>query len=229
VSAAAGWVHRQLGYQAADPGLFERACTHRSATRDHNERLEFLGDAVLNVIVSEQLYRRYPHCDEGMLSRLRAAVVSGESLARVAAGLGLGAALQLGPGEMQSGGHRRESILADAFEALCGALFLEAGLARAREVLLQALAPALAAASPDAVGKDAKTRLQEWLQGRGLPLPVYRVLKVEGDPHAQHFDVSCEVAQLEARGAGSGSNRRRAEQAAAQQVLERLAGATAGA
>ena len=130
---------------------------------------------------------------------------------------------------MQSGGHRRESILADAFEALCGALFLEAGLARAREVLLQALAPALAAASPDAVGKDAKTRLQEWLQGRGLPLPVYRVLKVEGDPHSQHFDVSCEVAQLGARGTGSGSTRRRAEQAAAQQVLERLAGATADA
>jgi ribonuclease III len=227
-SRAAGWVRRQLSYEPLDPALFERALKHRSAGAGNNERLEFLGDAVLNLVVAGHLYDHYPLADEGALSRLRAAVVSGESLARVAAGLELGPALALGAGELKTGGFRRESILADAFEAVCGAVFLEAGYEVARELFLRALAPALAAldavAPDDAEGqKDAKTRLQEWLQGRGLPLPRYEVLEVGGESHAQTFRVNCVVEAVNASAEGEGLSRRRAEQAAAQELLARLA------
>ncbi|MDE2218860.1 MAG: ribonuclease III, partial [Gammaproteobacteria bacterium] len=165
--SAAAWVRRHLQYEPRDPALFERALTHRSAARDNNERLEFLGDAILNLVVAQYLYEQYADADEGALSRLRALVVSGESLARVAAALELGPALALGAGELKTGGFRRESILADALEAVCGALYLEAGIEAARSTLLRLLAPALAeldegaAATPDG-RKDAKTRLQEW-------------------------------------------------------------------
>ena len=224
---AADWVRRQLQYQPRDPALFEQALTHRSAARANNERLEFLGDAVLNLIVAQHLYAQYPQADEGALSRLRAAVVSGESLARVAAPLQLGPALVLGAGELKTGGFRRESILADALEAVCGALYLEAGLEAARDVLLRVLAPALAALDESAGAdaddqKDAKTRLQEWLQGRGLPLPRYRVIEIAGESHAQTFRVSCEVDSAGASAEGAGLSRRRAEQAAAQQLLAQL-------
>jgi len=224
---AADWVRRRLGYQPLGAALFEQALTHRSAARNNNERLEFLGDAVLNLIVARYLYEQYPDADEGALSRLRAAVVSGASLARVAAELDLGPALALGAGELKTGGFRRESILADAFEAVCGAVYIEAGFEVARAVFLRALAPTLASVDGEAAGdslghKDAKTRLQEWLQGRGLPLPDYQVLQVAGESHAQTFRVSCVVEAVKASAEGEGASRRRAEQAAAQQVLAQL-------
>ncbi len=225
---AAEWVRRQLQYEPADVTLFEQALTHRSAARANNERLEFLGDAVLNLIVAQYLYAHYPEADEGALSRLRAVVVSGDSLARLAGPLELGPALALGAGELKTGGERRESILADALEAVCGALYLEAGFETARRVFLRLLAPALeamdaaAAEAPDGQ-KDAKTRLQEWLQGRGLPLPNYTVVLVEGESHAQTFHVSCAVPALNSNAQGVGLSRRRAEQSAAQQLLAQLA------
>jgi ribonuclease-3 len=225
---AADWVRRQLQYEPVDATLFEQALTHRSAARANNERLEFLGDAVLNLIVAQYLYAHYPEADEGALSRLRAVVVSGESLARLAGPLELGPALALGAGELKTGGDRRESILADALEAVCGAVCLEAGFETARQVFLRVLTPALeameaaASVAPDSQ-KDAKTRLQEWLQGRGLPLPQYTVVRVEGESHAQTFHVSCTVPALNASAPGVGLSRRRAEQAAAQQLLAQLA------
>jgi ribonuclease III len=223
----ADWVRRALHYQPLDAALFEQALTHRSAARSNNERLEFLGDAVLNLTVAQYLYEHYPDSDEGALSRMRAAVVSGASLARVAAALELGPALALGAGELKTGGYRRESILADALEAVCGALYLEAGLDTARQLFLRILAPALAAVEASAGGeedghKDAKTRLQEWLQGQGLPLPRYQVVQVEGESHAQTFRVSCEVDAVKAIALGEGLSRRRAEQAAAQSLLAQL-------
>ena len=224
---AAEWVRRQLQYEPRDAALFGQALTHRSAARNNNERLEFLGDAILNLIVAQYLYEHYADADEGALSRLRAAVVSGASLARVAAALELGPALAMGAGELKTGGFRRESILADALEAVCGALYLEAGMETTRPVLLRVLAPALAALDTSAEAtadgqKDAKTRLQEWLQGRGLPLPRYQVVQVEGESHAQTFRVSCEVDAVKASAQGEGPSRRRAEQAAAQQLLAQL-------
>ena len=224
---AAEWLLRQLQYPVVDPKLFEQALTHRSAARTNNERLEFLGDAILNLIVAEYLYTRYPQADEGSLSRLRAAVVSGASLARIATELDLGSVLALGAGELKTGGFRRESILADAFEALCGALYLEAGFVRLRELVLKVLEPALAALETAAAGaadeqKDAKTRLQEWLQGRGLALPRYSVVHIEGESHAQVFEVSCAVDALRLTACGNGMSRRRAEQVAAQALLAQL-------
>lgn len=224
---ASEWVRRQLQYEPRDAALFEQALRHRSAARNHNERLEFLGDAVLNLIVARYLYQQYPDADEGALSRLRAAVVSGESLARVAATLELGPALALGAGELKTGGFRRESILADALEAVCGALYLEAGMEVTQRVFLRVLAPALngveAAAVSAAEGqKDAKTRLQEWLQGRGLPLPRYQVLQIAGESHAQTFRVQCALEGINKSAEGEGLSRRRAEQAAAQQLLAQL-------
>ncbi len=224
---ASDWVRRQLQYEPRDTALFEQALRHRSAARNHNERLEFLGDAVLNLIVARYLYRQYPDADEGALSRLRAAVVSGESLARVAAALQLGPALALGAGELKTGGFRRESILADALEAVCGAVYLEAGMEVTQRVFLRALGPALEAVEVAAVStaedqKDAKTRLQEWLQGRGLPLPRYQVVQVAGESHAQTFRVQCALDGMNKSAEGEGLSRRRAEQAAAQQLLTQL-------
>jgi ribonuclease-3 len=218
----AAWVRAHLGHEPAAPELFAAALTHRSAAGANNERLEFLGDAVLNLIAAEYLYARHPRADEGTLSRLRARVVSAEPLARIAVGLGLGDVLVLGPGELKTGGFRRESILADALEALCGALYLDGGLDVARRAMLDLFAPTLEALEPDAELKDPKTRLQEWLQGRGLALPVYSVESIEGEPHAQQFRVSCEVAALGARAEGEGLSRRRAEQAAAERLLAEL-------
>jgi len=225
--AAAAWVRRHLQYEPRDESLFEQALTHRSAARHNNERLEFLGDAILNLVVAQYLYGQYPDADEGALSRLRSSVVSGASLARIAAALDLGPALALGAGELKTGGFRRESILADAFEAVCGALYLEAGIDTAQQTLLRVLAPALAEldASTEATPagqKDAKTRLQEWLQGRGLPLPRYQVVQVDGESHSQTFRVSCDVDAVKASAQGEGLSRRRAEQAAAQQLLAQL-------
>lgn len=218
------WVRKHLGYEVGDAALFLRAITHRSAGSRNNERLEFLGDGVVNLVVARHLHDRYPAADEGSLSRLRATVVSGSSLARVATALDLGAVLELGAGELKTGGFRRESILADALEALFGAIYLEAGFDAARSACLQVLASALEALDPAAAGdaegqKDPKTRLQEWLQGRGLALPRYEVIEVSGESHAQEFRVSGEIEALRLRSVGSGSSRRRAEQVVARELL----------
>ena len=217
------WLQSTFGYEPKELAWFETALTHRSAGGSNNERLEFLGDAVLSLISAQYLIERFPEADEGSLSRLRARMVSGEFLAQQAAAIGIGEWLVLGPGELKSGGYRRESILADALEALCGALYLDGGLEAARAGVLRWLESGLP--EPGALAgelKDPKTRLQELLQSRGLPLPRYLIESVEGELHAQLFRVTCEVDAMAARGAGEGSSRRRAEQAAAAQVLERI-------
>jgi len=216
------WVRTQLGYEPRDPALFRAALTHRSAPGPNNERLEFLGDAVLNLIVAHHLYAAFPQASEGDLSRLRARVVSGEPLAGMAASLELGEALQLGSGELKTGGFRRHSILADAFEAVCGALYLDGGLAAAEAVIERLFGPLIAGLPAPHALKDAKTRLQEYLQSRGLTLPRYRVERIEGEAHAQTFHVTCEVPALRLSAEGRGSSRRRAEQEAAERILEGL-------
>jgi ribonuclease III len=217
-----GWVRAELGYEPRDAGLFRAAFTHRSAPGPNNERLEFLGDAVLNLIVAHHLYAAFPEASEGDLSRLRARVVSGDPLAEVAASLKLGEALQLGSGELKTGGFRRQSILADAFEAVCGALYLDGGLAAAERVIARLFEPRIAALPAPHELKDAKTRLQEYLQSRGLTPPKYRVERVEGEPHAQTFHVACEVPVLRLSATGCGSSRRRAEQEAAERILSAM-------
>lgn len=215
-------MREKLAYEPRDLGLFVAALTHRSAAGQNNERLEFLGDAVLNLVVAEHLYRAFPESTEGDLSRLRARVVSSEPLAEVAAALGLGDVLRLGSGELKTGGFRRKSILADALEAVCGALFLDGGLDVARRVIEVLFEPRIAALPPPEALKDAKTRLQEYLQSRGHALPRYTVDRVEGEAHAQVFWVICEVPSLDARAEGSGSSRRRAEQEAAGRILQQI-------
>lgn len=217
--AAAGWLQERLGCDFSDPALLERALTHRSHGPDNNERLEYLGDAVLSFVVAEMLFRRFPSADEGELSRFRASLVSGEALAAIAAENGVGAHLRLGDGEMKSGGHRRATILADALEALFGAIYLDRGLEVARGAAERLFRDALAALPAAAELKDPKTRLQEWLQGRGLALPIYLVLEVTGEPHDQRFRVRCEVGDLGLAAEADGNSRRRAEQEAAQGIL----------
>jgi ribonuclease-3 len=177
---------------------------------------------VLNLVVAEHLYRAFPDCTEGDLSRLRARVVSSEPLAEVAAGLGLGDALRLGSGELKTGGFRRKSILADGLEAVCGAVFLDSGLDAARRVIEALFQPRIAALPPPDALKDAKTRLQEYLQSRGHGLPRYTVERVEGEAHAQVFWIVCDVPSLKAHAQGTGSSRRRAEQEAAAGILEQI-------
>lgn len=217
-------LQRNLGYGFRDPGLLALALTHRSCGSDNNERLEFLGDSVLNHIIAERLFHLFPACSEGELSRMRAALVRKESLASVARELCLGEAVSLGPGERKSGGHRRDSILADALEAVVGALLLDGGQDAASERVLAWFGERLAAVSPGTATKDAKTSLQEYLQGRGLPLPAYELAQVEGEDHRQQFTVECRLQEPALAVRGSGSSRQRAEQAAAVAALEVLDG-----
>jgi ribonuclease III len=219
----AAWVRERLGYEPRDAGLFRAALTHRSASGPNNERLEFLGDAVLNLAIAHRLYVAFPHAHEGDLSRLRARLVACEPLAEVAAELGIGPVLQLGSGELKSGGFRRQSILADALEALCAAIFLDSGLAAVESLVARLFAARIASLPAPAALKDAKTRLQEYLQSRSLTLPRYAVLGIEGEDHAQTFRVSCEVPDLKLRVEGGGSSRRRAEQQAAERMLDVIA------
>ncbi len=223
----AAWVREKLAYEPRDIGLFVDALTHRSAPGRNNERLEFLGDAVLNLVVAEHLFRAFPDCTEGDLSRLRARVVSSEPLAEVAAMLNLGDVLRLGSGELKTGGFRRKSILADALEAVCGALFLDGGLDVARPIIERLFQARIASLPPPDALKDSKTRLQEYLQSHGYSLPRYTVERVEGEAHAQVFWVVCEVAGLGLQGQGTGSSRRRAEQEAAGRILQ-LIGSQSG-
>ena len=219
------WVERETGYRSREPSLIEAALTHRSAGGPNNERLEFLGDGVLNCVVADLLYRRYPGADEGELSRLRARLVRGETLAAMAIALDVGEQLRLGAGELRSGGFRRRSILADALEALFGAIYLDGGFEAARTAIERVIAPRLEELAGESDLKDPKTRLQEYLQGRGLALPQYAVEGVEGESHMQRFKVRCEVAALGLQGSGQGPSRRSAEQEAAQQVLATIAAA----
>jgi ribonuclease III len=213
---------RQLGHAFADPQLLDDALTHRSAQARHNERLEFLGDAVLGFVVAEALWRRFPQATEGELSRLRAQLVNREALAQVAQQLELGQYLRLGAGELRSGGHARESILADAVEAVLAALYLDGGIEVARAAIDGLLGTRLAALSPETQRKDAKTRLQEWLQARRLALPTYDVVDTSGEDHAQTFVVRCSVDALGRTTTAAGPSRRKAEQLAAERLLETL-------
>jgi len=215
-------LERRLGHTFSKPDLARQALTHRSFGTPHNERLEFLGDSLLNCSVATLLYERFPKLPEGDLSRLRAALVNQRSLAEVAIELGLGERLRLGEGELKSGGFRRPSILADAVEALLGAVFLDAGFDATRTAVERLLASRLESAENQPVDKDPKTALQELLQGRGLALPRYAVQKTEGEAHDQTFIVECRVDDLGISASGTGASRRAAEQAAAESVLAQL-------
>jgi ribonuclease-3 len=216
-------LENRLGHTFHDGALLARSLTHRSRGADNNERLEFLGDSILNLIVSTHLYDRYPQLDEGALTRLRASLVNKPTLASLARGLDLGRFLLLGEGELKSGGFDRDSILADTLEAVFGAVYLDAGLKTARHVVLALLDARLRALDPRAVPKDPKTQLQEWLQKRALPTPEYRVIEITGEAHNQRFVVECRVAGLGQASTGSGGSRRIAEQEAAARALELLA------
>lgn len=210
---------RRLGYQFQDSRLLEAALTHRSAGGINNERMEFLGDSILSLVISEQLYQRFPQASEGQMSRLRASLVKGDTLAKIAAAFELGEYLRLGQGELKSGGFRRESILADALEAVFGAIFLDRGYTAAREFILRVYDERLDQLSLDAPLKDPKTRLQEYLQSRRMALPQYETVAVMGDDHEQHFRVSCSLPSLGLQADGEGSSRRKAEQQAAMKLL----------
>jgi ribonuclease III len=216
------WVERSFGYAFAKKELCLAALTHRSAGGEHNERLEFLGDSILNCSVARLLYDAHPEADEGALSRLRATLVSGDTLALIAAELGVGEHLRLGPGELKSGGFRRASILADALEAILGAIFLDSGFDAAAAVVTRIVAARLSNLPAAEALKDSKTRLQEALQARGLALPVYTLTAVTGEPHVQAFTVTCEVPTFGLAAVGEGGSRRRAEQLAAGKLLDLL-------
>ena len=210
-----------MEYCFRDPALAILAFTHRSAGQPNNERLEFLGDALLGALVGEMLFMAHPKANEGELSRLRAQLVSGAALAALARELSLGDSLQLGPGELKSGGFRRDSILADALEALIAAIYVDGGFEACRNAVRKLFAARVSALRRSS--KDAKTRLQEWLQAASLPLPRYELTASHGDAHAKVFDVSCSIDEPVVLSAhSSASSRRSAEQEAAQSVLERL-------
>ncbi len=213
---------KAIDYTFSDHRLVETALTHRSAGAQNNERLEFLGDAILGFVIADELCRHFEGADEGQLSRLRARLVKGESLAALARELKLGDYLALGAGELRSGGQGRDSILADALEALFAAVYLDGGYEAARRVVLNLFQPRLKTLSLDAQQKDPKTRLQEYLQARRLGLPTYSVVSIAGEQHDQLFRVKCIAPHLEQESEGTGSSRRKAEQAAAERLLARL-------
>ena len=212
---------RQLDYTFRDEALLASALTHRSVGQNNNERLEFLGDSILGMVIAGELYERFPESSEGELSRMRASLVKGETLSEIARELSIGDYLKLGPGELKSGGFRRDSILADAFEALLGAVYLDSDIVTCRDLILERFAPRLDAVSPHKVDKDPKTRLQEFLQARHMPLPVYTVVDVAGKAHEQTFTIECQVEGQQPSSA-KGESRRKAEQAAAELVLKQL-------
>ena len=214
---------RALGHAFAREELLLLALTHRSASAANNERLEFLGDALLGFVVAEALVSRFPDADEGTLSRMRASLVKRESLAALARNLNLGDYLRLGAGELRTGGHTRDSILADALEAVLGAVYLDGGFSRSRAVILGLFRNGLEQQTEARVAKDPKTRLQELLQSRHRPIPEYEVLAIGGSQHEQHFTVRCRLTDDGTDSRGEGTSRRRAEQAAAQAMLDRIA------
>ncbi|SFC02744.1 RNAse III [Marinospirillum celere] len=213
---------KALGHTFSQVDLLELALTHRSHGNQNNERLEFLGDSIVNFLIAEDLFQRFPEAREGQLSRLRARQVKGATLAEVAREFNLGDYLRLGSGELKSGGFRRDSILADALEAVIGAIYLDAGMQVARERVLSWFAGRLADVSLKDTQKDPKTRLQEFLQSRQYALPRYEVVQVEGEAHSQLFTVECVIDQLDYHPMGIGSSRRHAEQQAAEKALQAL-------
>ena len=213
---------RQLGYDFKDPKLLQQALTHRSYSPEHNERLEFLGDSILGCVIARHLYASFPQLSEGELSRLRSNLVKEETLVILARQLGLGDHLRLGEGERKSAGFRRPSILADAVEALFGAVFLDGGFAAAEKVVLELFVPYLEKADLQTLGKDAKTMLQEYLQGRHVALPTYAVVATQGAAHEQSFQVECAIPSLNITARGEGNSRRNAEQQAAQAAYRQL-------
>ncbi len=214
----------RLGYRFQSIEHLEFALTHRSMGPAHNERLEFLGDSIVNFVVAEALYRRYPDAREGKLTRMRASLVRGQSLSQLARRLQLGESIRLGSGERKSGGRRRDSILADAMEAVIGAIFLDGGMVACQECITTWLESELASVNPNQVDKDPKTALQEWLQREKKELPIYRVLEVQGPAHQQTFHVQVQVQGLDLFPVGTGTSRREAEQAAAADALIQLSG-----
>jgi ribonuclease-3 len=212
----------RIGHGFVNQGLLAQALTHRSAGAPHNERLEFLGDSIVNLLIAEALYQRWSKADEGALTRARAELVREASLAGIARQLELGLRLTMGPGEMKSGGHRRDSILADALEAVVAAIYLDAGFEACRAVVIPWFEPLLAALPVGRPEKDAKTRLQEWLQARQRPLPAYELVAESGDDHAKHFLVRCLTQEPPLMAEGEGSSRRNAEQLAAAALIEQL-------
>jgi ribonuclease-3 len=212
----------RLGHRFTDPALLARALTHRSFGADHNERLEFLGDAVLNLAVSGLLFERFGGSDEGDLTRVRAHLVREESLHRAALGLGLPEVMRLSDGESRAGGANRPSILADAVEALIGATFLDGGYERAAELVRRLFGDVIAGTEAASWSKDAKTELQEWLQARRIAVPSYRIVATSGQAHAQTFEVECAVPSLSVAESGRGRSRRAAEQEAARRLLDAL-------
>ena len=214
---------RAIQHPFSDRSLLARALTHRSFGADNNERLEFLGDSVLNCVVAQALLDRFPRAAEGELSRLRANLVNQQALFEVAQELDLGTSMRLGEGEARTGGHRRPSILADAFEAVVGAVFLDAGYDAASAFVVANFDSRLGAIDIHAPAKDPKTRLQEWLQARRHPLPRYAVVEISGEAHAQRFEVECTIEAPALRSRGSGTSRRTAEQSAAEAAWRQLA------
>lgn len=213
---------KKIGYTFEQPELLIQALTHRSAKGQHNERLEFLGDSILGFVIAEALFEKFPKHDEGDLTRMRSSLVKGVTLAEIGRDFNLGEHLILGPGELKSGGHRRESILEDAIEAIIGAVYLDSNITQCKELILIWFAKRLSSIKPGHEQKDPKTRLQEYLQGRKIPLPVYDVIDTSGQSHNQQFTVSCVTEVVDTEIVAKGTSRRKAEQAAAHQVLMEL-------
>lgn len=215
-------LQRQIGYEFSEPELLKLALTHRSFGNHNNERLEFLGDSIVNMVIAEHLYLHFEKAREGQLSRLRARMVKGVTLAEIGREFGLGDYLRLGSGELKSGGFRRESILADAVESIIGAIYLDSDFYTCREQVLRWFRERLARLDLQDTQKDPKTRLQEYLQSRQYPLPRYEVISVDGEAHQQTFHVCCELTSLDRKTSGTGSSRRVAEQEAARNALREL-------
>jgi ribonuclease-3 len=228
VSADPGRLAGLLGCKFQKEAFLAQALTHRSASGENNERLEFLGDALLGFVIADALWERFPEADEGRLSRLRVSLVNKESLAALARGLQLGDYLRLGAGELRSGGHARDSILADSLEAVFAAVYLDRGFVAAQEVILSVFAASLERIVVVGSSKDPKTRLQELLQAAKRPLPAYEVLQVSGSQHAQRFRVRCDLADANQATEGEGTSRRRAEQKAAERMLYLLSPEVSG-
>ncbi len=212
-------LEKKIGYSFNSADLLNLALTHRSANSQHNERLEFLGDSILSFVIADELYHRFPKINEGDMSRMRATLVRGQTLAELGREFELGDYLKLGPGELKSGGYRRDSILADAVEAIIGASYLDSNVEVVRDVVLSWYQSRLEAIKPGISQKDPKTQLQEFLQGRRKPLPVYTVDKIKGEAHNQEFTVSCDIAGVSTPVIGKGTSRRKAEQSAAELAL----------
>ena len=219
-----GALSEKLGYSFHHTERLQRALTHRSFSSEHNERLEFLGDSILDCVISRYLFDSFPHLSEGELSRLRSSLVREETLATLARRLGLGECLQLGEGELRSGGRERASTLADALEAVFGAVFMDGGFEDAGKAILGLYVPYLGEIDIATLGKDPKTLLQEYLQGKKIPLPVYNVIATHGEAHAQSFQVECAIPALKMVTQGTGTSRRSAEQQAAEAAYRQLTG-----